>query len=198
MFNVVLRSLRLLSLLSIPFFFFLLLSSYFYNLFQLTYPFFGLSYSTTDSFLSMFHFCYCVVHHCLFFSSSRFLLNIFSIISIHDSILLPRSWTTFIITTLNSFSDSLPISFHLIWYCRFLPWSFACYISFLSQWPLFIVFLLLLLSGIWWVKFVQVPVQASCWEVWCLHSWMELRFFYLMGMLWGVCELYDFRQQLWW
>ena len=56
--------------------------------FQLTYPFFCLNYSTTDSFLSMFHFRYCVVHHCLFSSSSRFLLNISSIISIHDSILL--------------------------------------------------------------------------------------------------------------
>lgn len=82
--------------------------------------------------------------------------------------------------------------FHLIWYCRFLPWSFACY-TFLSclSGLLFIVFLLLLLSGIWWVKFVQVPVQASCWEVWVPALWwMELRFFfYLMGMLWGVCEL---------
>jgi len=89
--------------------------------FQLTYPFFGLSYSTTDSFLSLFHFSYCVVHHSLFFSSSRFLLNISSIISIHDSILLPRSWAIFIIITLNSFSDRLPISFLFIWYCRFLP-----------------------------------------------------------------------------
>ena len=120
--------------------------------FQLTYPVFSLSFSTTGSFLSLFHFSYCVVHHCLFFSSSRFLLNSSSIISIHDSILLPRSWIIFIITTLNSFSDRLPISFLFIWNCRFLPWSFDYYI-FLSC-----------LSGLLFIVFrVVVPLVSTVW-----------------------------------
>ena len=50
-------------------FFFLLCSSYFhYFIFQVTYPFFCLSYSAIDSFWRVLNFIYCVVHHCLFFA----------------------------------------------------------------------------------------------------------------------------------
>ena len=49
-----------------------------------------LSYSAIDSFYYIFHFSYCIVHHCLFFSSSRSLLNISCIFSICASILFPR------------------------------------------------------------------------------------------------------------
>ena len=49
------------------FFFILLCSSYFpYFIFQVTYPFFCLSYSAIDPFQRILNFIYCVVHHCLF------------------------------------------------------------------------------------------------------------------------------------
>ena len=49
------------------FFFILLCVTYFhYFIFQVTYPFFCLSYSAIDYFYRIFNFIYCVVHHCLF------------------------------------------------------------------------------------------------------------------------------------
>ena len=76
---------------------------------QVIYLFFCLSYSAVDSFQ-------CIIHLCLFFSSSRSLVNISCIFSIFASILFPRSWITFTIIILNSFSGRLPIStsFHCI------------------------------------------------------------------------------------
>ena len=73
-----------------------------------------------------FHFSYCVAHHCLFFNSSRSLLNISCIFLIHDSTLFLRSWIIFTNITLNSFSSTLPISSSFIWSCGFLPCYFVC------------------------------------------------------------------------
>ena len=68
----------------------------------------------------------------LFFISSRSLLNISCIFSIHASIVFPRLWIIFTIITLNYFSGRLPISSSFIWFCRFLPCSFICDICFCS------------------------------------------------------------------
>ena len=88
------------------FFFILLCGSYFhYFIFQVTYPFFCLSYSAIDS-----------------FSSSRSLLNVSCIFSI----LFPRFWIIFTIIPLNSFSGRLPISPSFFWSGGFLPYSFIC------------------------------------------------------------------------
>ena len=108
------------SFLFIYFCFVLLLGSHFHHsIFQLTCSFFCLTYSAIDSFQSIFHFIYCVVHHSLFFSSFRSLLNISCIFSICTSILFLRCWIIFTIITLNLFSGRLFISFSFIWACRF-------------------------------------------------------------------------------
>ena len=61
------RSLRLSSILCILFSLFCSLAVISTSLiFQLTYPFFCLSYSAIDSFSSIFYISNCVVHHCLF------------------------------------------------------------------------------------------------------------------------------------
>ena len=64
--------------------------------------------------------------YCWFFSSSRCLLNISCIFSIHTSILFLRSWIIFPIITLNSFSGRLPVSSLFIWSCGILPCPFIC------------------------------------------------------------------------
>ena len=76
--------------------------------------------------LVYFHFIYCIVYHCLFFSSSRSLLNISCIFWICASILFQRSWIIFTIIALNSFSGRLPVSSSFCWSYRFLPCSFFC------------------------------------------------------------------------
>ena len=64
-----------------------------------------------------------IFHHCLFFSSSRSLVNVSCIFSIR----FPRFWIIFTIITLNSFSGRLPISSSFVWSCgHCLPWSFIC------------------------------------------------------------------------
>ena len=50
------------------------------------------------------------ISFCLFFSSSRSLVNMSCIFSIFASILFPRSWIFFTVIILNSFSGRLPIS----------------------------------------------------------------------------------------
>jgi len=118
----------------------LLLGIYFHcSVFQLTYWFFSLSYPTIDSFDYICHFSYYVVHYCLFFSSSRYLLNISYILLICTSILFPKFWIIFTITTLNSFSCRLPLSLSFIWSFRFLLCSFLwniflCYLTFVDRW----------------------------------------------------------------
>ena len=96
------RSLRL------PFFSFLSLYSVLWQWFppfcpQIIYRFFCLIYSAVDSFQ-------CIMHLCLFFSSSRSLVNISWIFLISASILFPRSWIIFTVIILISFSVRLPIS----------------------------------------------------------------------------------------
>ena len=59
---------------------------------------------------------------CLFFCSSRSLLNVSCIFSI----LFPIFGVIFTIITLNSFSGRLPISSLFIWSCGFLPCSLVC------------------------------------------------------------------------
>ena len=70
-----------------------------HSFFQVTYLFFCLTYSAIDS-------CWCIIHLCLFFSFSRFLVDISCIFSI----LFLRSWIIFIIIILNSISGILPLS----------------------------------------------------------------------------------------
>ena len=105
------RSLRLLNSFH-SFFFILLCSSYFhYFIFQVTYPFFCLRYSAIDSFYRIFNFRFLsFIFVCVFFNSSRSLLNSSCIFLIFASILFPRSWFIFTIITLNSLSGRLPIS----------------------------------------------------------------------------------------
>ena len=78
------------------FFFIMFCSSEFHHsVFQVTYPFF-LSYSAIDSFYCIFiSFIVLFISVCLFFNSSRSLLNISCIFSIFASILFLRSWIMF-------------------------------------------------------------------------------------------------------
>ena len=110
------------------FFLILLHGSYFlYSIFHLTYPFFCLSYFFIDSF-----WCICIsvivlfITDCLFFSSSRSLLNISCTFLIRACIPFLRSWIIFTMITLNYFSGRLPISSLFIWSFGFLPCSFLC------------------------------------------------------------------------
>ena len=113
---------------------------YIYNIFIYIYNiflyisghllFFYLNYSI-DSFKNIFHFRHCIVHLCLFFSSSRSLLNISLIFLILAPILFLRSWIIFTIITLNSFSGRLPISTSLscssgVLLCQLIWNTFHC------------------------------------------------------------------------
>ena len=62
---------------------------------------------------------------CLFFISSRCLLNVLNISYIF-SILFSIFWNFVTIIALNSYSDRLPISSSFIWPFSFLPCSFIC------------------------------------------------------------------------
>ena len=87
-------------------FFYMLLcgTNFHHSLFQVTYLFFCLSYSAIDS-------CWCIIHLCLVFSFSRFLVDISCIFSI----LFLRPWVIFIIIILNSISGILPLSTSFIY-----------------------------------------------------------------------------------
>ena len=105
--------------------FILLFSSYFhYFIFQLTYLF-CLSYFAIASFQSIY-FSNCVIHLCLFFISSVFLVIVLSLLvfSCIFSILFLSLWNIFTIIILNSLSCRLLISFLFIWSYEFL--SFIC------------------------------------------------------------------------
>ena len=92
---------------------------------------------------------------CLLFSSSRSLLNV----SCTFSILFPRFWIIFTISTLNSFSDRLPISSSFVWSGGCLPCSFLCSVF---LYPLLLLNLLCLGS-----PFHRLQVRSSC-CFWCL------------------------------
>ena len=87
---------------------------------------------------------------CLFFSSSRSLLNVSYIFSI----LFPKVWLIFTIITLNSFSGRLPISSRFVWSHGFLPCSFICYV--------FLCLLILLNFLCLWSPFHRLQVRSSC------------------------------------
>ena len=104
-----------------PSFFFILFYSrdFHHSVFQVTCPFFCLSYSAIDSFRAFF-----ILVIVLFISRS--LLNFSLIFSIHSSILFLRSWIIFTIITLNSFSARLSIFCSFSYPFRSLSCSFIC------------------------------------------------------------------------
>ena len=73
-------------------------------LFQVTSPFFSLSFPAVDPFQCIFHFSYCIVQ-CYFFVLQFFqvFVNHFLYFLICASFLFPRSWVIVTIITLNSF-----------------------------------------------------------------------------------------------
>ena len=121
------RSLRLSSFLFILFLY-SALWQWFPSVSQVTYLFFCLSYSDVDSFSY-------IIHLCLFFSSSRSLVNFSCIFSIFASILFPRSWIIFTMIILNSFYGRLPVSTSLSCFSGVLSCPFIWDITFcFSSW----------------------------------------------------------------
>ena len=139
------------------FFFFLLCSSYFHSfIFQITYP------SSVSVILLLilsrgflFSFIVLFIIVCLLFSSCRSLLNFYCIFSI----LFPRFWIIFTITTLISFSGRLPISSSSVWSGGVLPCSFICCV--------FLCLLILLNLLCLGSPFHRLQVCSSC-CFWCL------------------------------
>ena len=97
-----------------------------------------------------------IVHVCLFFKSSSFLLNTFYIFLVCTSILFLRSW---IIIVLNSFSGRLPI---------FTSLSYSSGVFFCSfVWNIFLCYLILFNFLYLWTPFCKVKdCMSSCF--WCL------------------------------
>ena len=98
-----------------------------HSVFHFTFSFFCLSYSAIDSFQCIFHFSY-YVHLCLFFSSSKSLLNISCIFLISAPILFLSFGIIF--TIINFFSAKLSVSSSFVWSCRFLLCLFLCNLGF--------------------------------------------------------------------
>ena len=111
-----------------------------------------------------FHFSYCVLHFCLFFSSSRSLLNISCIFSICASIQFPRFWIIFIVIILNSFSGRLPTYSSFISSGGFLSCSFI-YIFFVISF-FFLMGETVFLS--YWLFGLKLPAAEFA------GSWVEL------------------------
>ena len=103
---------------------------------------------------SVFLFQLLFISVCLFFSSSRSLLNISCIFCICASILFLRSWLIFTIITLNSFLGRLPISTSLSCSCSFI-WGFIFFLH-LGHVPLLSHFIFLS------VIVVSIPQAAAC------------------------------------
>ena len=115
----------------------------------------------------------------LFFSASRFLLNVSCVFSI----LFPRFWIIFTIITLNSFSCSYFLSF--LWSCGILLCSFICCI-FLC---LLVLLNLLCLAS----PFHSLHVHSSC-CFWCLPPVGKVGSVGCVGFLvegTGACVLVD-------
>ena len=123
------RSLKLSSILLILSLLYLYSSvqqSYFHNsVFQLTYPFFCLSYSAIDPprvvFISVIYYPSVLVYSLFLLGPCLSVLIVFCIFSI----LFSGFWNIFTIITLDYFSGSLPVSSSFIWSCEFLPCSFS-------------------------------------------------------------------------
>ena len=116
-------------------FIFLFSSCFCHSIFQLTYLFFCLSYSTISSFQTIFNFSnvlFIYLHYLffiyLFFVSSMSLVIalIVLIVSCIFYILFLRLWNFFTVIILNYFSGSFLISSLFIWSCEFLPCFFIC------------------------------------------------------------------------
>ena len=97
-----------------------------HSVFQVTNAFFYFIYLMIPSSISFISVIALFISVYLSFSSSRSLLNFSCIFSIHASILFLRSWISFTVITLNSFSDRLLISSSFSCSYRFLPFSFIC------------------------------------------------------------------------
>jgi len=97
-----------------------------------------------------------IVHVCLFFKSSSFLLNTFCIFLVSTSILFLRSW---IIIVLSSFSGRLPIFTSLSYSSGVFSCSFV--------WNIFLCYLILFNFLYLWTPFCKVQdCTSSCF--WCL------------------------------
>ena len=92
---------------------------------------------------------YCIVHLCLFFSSSRSSLDVFSIFSIHASILFLRFYIIFTVIILKSFLGRVSVS----------P-SFSC--SFIT--------LLLHLQEMYYLLFHFFPLTLCLQSPFCKHE----------------------------
>ena len=126
----------------------------------------------------------------LFLKGSNSLLNISCILLVSASILFPRSWIVFAVTTLNSFSGRLPLSLHLLVVLQFY---FIPYFSAVSFCLTFCVCLLhssgcrtviLLGSGVCALMGEAGPgAYAGSWweELVSAHRWMELGLVALVG-----------------
>ena len=134
------RSLRLSSILFIPFSFMLLFSSYFHHsIFHLTYPFFRLSYSTIGSFQSIFNFNDNVIHLRLLILYFFYVLGdcINCGVSFIFSILFSSPHNIFIITILILSQLDCFFPLHLFGLVSFyLVLSFVLYFSVFSFFPL--------------------------------------------------------------
>ena len=170
---------------------------YFHNsIFHLTYLFYCLSYSATDSFWRILNFTNFVVTVWLFFISSRSLLNVLND-SYISSILFSRFWMIFTIITLNFFQVVYLFSLHLFGLVGFyLVPSFAQYFSVFSFYLTYCVWVLPspgyrvivpLIFGLcpWWVRLILWFVQASHWERLVPAFWKEEVFFPLSWAVWG-------------
>ena len=123
------RSLRLSSIFFYSFSFILLFSSQFHHsIFQLTYPFFYLSYSAIGSFQNIFNFNNCVIYLCFLIISSMSLVIVLTVLnaSCIFSILFSSLWSIFTIIIMNSLSGRLLISSLFTWSCEFQPYTFIC------------------------------------------------------------------------
>ena len=119
-----------------------------------------------------------IIHLCLFFNSSRSLVNISCIFSIFASIFPPRSWIVFTIIILISFSGKWPIStsfscfsgilsYPFIWnitFCFFIVINFCNMVSVLAAVRL--CFFLLLLSALWWMRLIGLRKLLDGRELW--------------------------------
>lgn len=111
-------------------FIFLFSSCFCHSIFQLTYLFFFLSYSTIGSFQTIFNFSnvlFISLHYLFFISSmSLVIVLVVFIVSCIFYILFLRLWNFFTVIILNYFSGSFLISSLFIWSCEFLPCFFIC------------------------------------------------------------------------
>ena len=124
-----------------------------------------------------FHFSYCVYSSTLSGCSLyfQFFIKISCNFLLCASILFPRSWVTFVIIPLKSFSDRLPVSTSLVllgFYFVSLSGTYSSAVSFCLNFCVWglnsigcrIVVFLLLVSAPWWTSLSRLPGRRG----WCL------------------------------